>query len=111
MSFVNASLLLGGLLVGVPVVLHLLMRQQPRQLVFPAIRYVEQRRESNRRTLQLRHWLLLALRCLVVGFLVLALARPSVGSAALGGWLLSSALVGLAGLAGVLAVVAWVWRR
>ena len=41
MAFVNASLLLGGMLMAVPVILHLMMRQKPRPLVFPAIRFIQ----------------------------------------------------------------------
>ena len=58
MALVNASLLLGGLLIAVPVVLHLVMRQKPKLLVFPAIRFLKRRRETNQRTLKLRQWLL-----------------------------------------------------
>ncbi len=76
MTFVNLSLLLGAVLIGVPIVLHLVMRQQPKQLIFPALRFLQKRHESNRRTLRLRHWLLLLLRCLVVALAALALAPP-----------------------------------
>src|SRR4029079_280770 len=84
-AFVNLSLLLGGALIAVPVVLHLIMRQRPKQLVFPALRFVHERRLANQRRLQLRHWLLLALRCGAIGLFAAALARPSVASAALSG--------------------------
>ena len=87
MAFVNASLLLGTLLIGVPIALHLLMRQKPKHLVFPAVQFIRKREESNRRTLRLRQWLLLLLRCLVITLAALALARPSVASAAFGNWL------------------------
>ena len=63
MAFVNLSLLFGGLLIGIPILLHLMMRQQPKHLLFPAVRFLKKRRESNQRTLQLRHWILLLLRC------------------------------------------------
>lgn len=92
MAFVNLSLLLGGLFTAIPIVLHLVMRQKPKQLTFPALQFLKQRRETNRRTLQLRHWLLLALRCLAVAVVVLALARPSVDSTAVAGWLMSAGL-------------------
>jgi len=49
MAFLNFSLLAGGLLVGLPILLHLVMRQRPKQLVFPALRFIQQRREANRR--------------------------------------------------------------
>lgn len=111
MGFVNVSLALGGLLVGIPIVLHLVMRQRPKQLVFPAIRFVQRRRESNVRKLQLRHWLLLALRCLIIGLLAAALARPRVSAGVFGNWLLVGGLSLL--LVGTVAVgtVAGIQRR
>lgn len=93
MAFLNVSLLAGGALMAIPVVLHLIMRQQPKHLVFPALRFIQERRESNVRRLQLRHWVLLALRCAAVGIAALALARPSVASALLGNYLALSLLV------------------
>jgi hypothetical protein len=107
MAFVNLSLLVGGALVAIPVVLHLIMRQRPKQFVFPAVRFVHERRLANQRRLQLRHWLLLALRCGAIGLFVLALARPSVESGAISSWLTTGLLVGLAALVGVLALVAF----
>ncbi len=88
MAFVNLSLLLGAALIGVPIVLHMVMRQQPRKLVFPAVRFIQQRQETNRRTLRMRHWLLLAMRCLAIALAALAFARPSVDSAMFGNWIL-----------------------
>ena len=79
MAFVNLSLLIGGLFTVNPIVLHLVMRQKPRQQIFPALQFLKQRRETNRRTLKLRHWLLLALRCLAVAVVVLeAPDRPRI---------------------------------
>jgi hypothetical protein len=95
MAFVNLSLLVGGAFVAIPVVLHLIMRQRPKQLVFPALRFVHERRLANQRRLQLRHWLLLALRCGAIGLLALALARPSVASGVLSSWMAAGLLVGL----------------
>ena len=94
MAFVNLSLLLGGALVAIPIVLHLIMRQKPKQLIFPALRFIQQRRIANQRRLQLRLWILLALRCALIGVLALALARPSVASAALSNWT-AIAIVGI----------------
>ena len=105
MAFINVSLLAGGLLVAVPIVLHLIMRQRPKQLVFPALRFIQQRRIANQRRLQLRHWLLLALRCAAIGLFALALARPSVASGALSSWIAAALLAGLGGAAGLLASV------
>ena len=67
-----------------PIILHLVMRQQPKHLVFPALQFLRQRSSSNRRKLKLRHLILLALRCAAIAFLALALARPSLQAT---GWL------------------------
>src|SRR5438552_15837969 len=95
MAFVNLSLLLGGAFVAIPVVLHLIMRQRPKQLIFPALGFVHERRLANQRRLQLRHWLLLVLRCGAIGLLALALARPSVASGVLSSWIAAGRLAGL----------------
>ena len=78
MTFLNASILAGTALVALPIVLHLIMRRKPRHLEFPALRFLEARRETNQRRLRLRHLLLLALRVAAILFLAVALARPSV---------------------------------
>jgi aerotolerance regulator-like protein len=108
MAFVNLSLLVGGAFVAIPVVLHLIMRQKPKQFVFPAVRFVHERRLANQRRLQLRHWLLLALRCGAIGLFALALARPSVASGAISSWISAGLLAGLASLAALLALAALV---
>src|SRR5260370_3129190 len=80
MTFVHIYLLGGLLLVGVPILLHLIMRQKPKQLVFPAFRFLRQKLLVNRRKLRLQNLLLLLLRMLLIALLCLALARPSVHS-------------------------------
>ncbi len=99
MTFVNVSLLAGAALVAIPIVLHLILRQRPKPMVFPALRFIQQRRETNRRRLKLRHWLLLFLRCALIAILALLLASPSVASTLLASWIL------LAGIAVLLLVV------
>ncbi len=107
MQFANVGLLLGGLLVAVPVILHLVMRQQPKQLEFPALRFVRQRSVQNTRRLQLKHWVLLALRCLAVLALVIALARPGVASESLGRWVLSGSLGVILLIGAFVSAAAW----
>ncbi len=81
LTFLTPWLLAGAALVAVPIVLHLIMRRQPKHLVFPALRFIQMREEANRRQLRLRHLLLLLLRCAAIVLLALALARPSLKSA------------------------------
>lgn len=79
LTVLHPGLIWGGIaLLSAPIVLHLIMRQQPKHLEFPALRFIQQRQISNRRRLKLRHLLLLLLRMLAIGLLALALARPSI---------------------------------
>lgn len=80
LEFLNPWMLAGAAAAAVPVVLHLIMRQTPKHVVFPALRFIVQRKDSNRRKLRFRHLLLLALRVAALCFLALALARPSLTS-------------------------------
>jgi hypothetical protein len=84
MSFVFPILLGGLALLAVPVLIHLIRRQKPRTLPFPAFRFLLQRHRTNLRKMRLRHWLLLALRLLVLAAVCLALARPRIFSESLG---------------------------
>ncbi len=84
LSLLHGAFLWGGLAVGVPLALHLMMRRQPRHLEFPALRFIRQRESANRRQLKLRHLLLLALRMAFILLLAAALARPSLQGS---GWL------------------------
>jgi len=77
MTFVTPSLVFGGLLIGVPILLHLIMRRKPKLLEFPALRLIQKRHDVNRRRMRLRHLLLLLLRIAAIALLALALARPS----------------------------------
>src|SRR5262245_42226196 len=70
-------LLLGGLAaVGVPILLHLLMRQKPKHVLFPAFRFLQQRAKTNQRKIRLRHLILLLMRMALLALICLALARP-----------------------------------
>lgn len=80
MEFANPLLLGGAALAALPVILHLVMRQKPKHLAFPALRFLQVRQMANRRKLRLRHLLLLALRVGAICLLAFAMARPSVKS-------------------------------
>ena len=76
MSFLHFYLLGGLTLVAAPVLIHLVTREKPKHLLFPAFRFLRQKYHSNRRKLRLHHLLLLLLRMLLIALLCLALARP-----------------------------------
>lgn len=100
MTFINASLLAGVLLAGLPVLLHLMMRAKPKRIEFPALRLLQTRQVANSRRMRVRHLLLLILRALLIAIAVLALVRPSLPAANYGlrwyEWLLLIAAVAVA---------------
>jgi hypothetical protein len=112
MAFANFSVLaIGGLLMGVPILLHLMMKQRPRHQIFPALRFLRRRQVANKRQMQLRNWLLLALRLAAIGLLAVLFARPSVDSVGLGNWLKAMVVAVLAPLAIVAFAYSWVQRK
>jgi hypothetical protein len=76
-GFLHPWLLAGLAAAGIPVVLHLLERQQPPTIIFPAVRYLIAATEAHQRRLKLQNWLLLLLRTLLIVLLVLAAAGPT----------------------------------
>jgi hypothetical protein len=80
-SLLHPAILYGLGLVALPVLLHLLMKQKPKKLLFPALQLIANRRKQNVNRMRLRHFWLLLLRMLVIGLLVFAIARPSVPAA------------------------------
>ncbi len=80
MEFLNPWMLGFAATAAVPVVLHLIMRQQPVHVVFPALRFLKQQQQVNQRRMRLRHLILLLLRIAALCLLALALARPSLNS-------------------------------
>ena len=88
MTWVNLGVLgIGAALVAVPILLHLLMQPKPVEVTFPALRFLQKRQQTTRARMQLRHFLLLLMRCLLIALAALALAGPSVASSDFGNWL------------------------
>ncbi|MCU0702763.1 MAG: BatA domain-containing protein [Fimbriiglobus sp.] len=76
-------LIAGAAVIGLPILLHVLFRQQPKKLLFPALRFLRQRQKTSQRRVQLRHVLLLLLRCLLLGLFALALLQPTLSTGGL----------------------------
>ncbi|HUG41230.1 MAG TPA: VWA domain-containing protein [Longimicrobiales bacterium] len=76
MTFLAPALLLLGLAAAVPLLLHLLQRQQGPRMVFPALRYLQRAEREHATRIRLRQVLLLALRVLALLLLALGAARP-----------------------------------
>lgn len=80
----HAILIATAALVGLPILLHLILKQEPKRLLFPAIRFLEKRRKISQRKMRLRHFLLLLMRMLLIALFGLALFQPTL-SGTLGG--------------------------
>ena len=79
MSFVNPLILAAGLAaIAIPIAIHLLMRRRRKPTPWAAMRFLQEAIRKRRRRLQLERLLLLAVRCLLVAAIALALGRPIV---------------------------------
>lgn len=76
MGFLNPAWLLLAAAVAVPLILHLIHRQQGPRMVFPALRYLRRAEREHARRIKLRQLLLLALRLALLLLVALAAARP-----------------------------------
>jgi hypothetical protein len=106
LEFSSAGYALAGLCACIgPVLIHLWNRRRFRQVAWGAMAYLQQALQKQRRFLQLRDMLLLAVRMACVLLVGLALSRPFVkGSAAWAGLSMALLLLGLAALVGGVSV-------
>ncbi len=111
MTFLHASLLIGGLAAIVPIMLHMLGRRQPKPIIFPAIRFVRQTAITAQRGWSIKRWLLLAMRVLMVVLLAIALSSPRVHSNLFATYISVGVLGILALLATAIALTAFGSRR
>jgi hypothetical protein len=85
MNFLAPSLLIGSAAVAVPLVLHFFYKARYRKLPWAAMRFLKLAIEQTSRRLRFQEYVLLALRCLVLILLALALARPTIRAVGTGG--------------------------
>jgi hypothetical protein len=76
MGFIAPGFLIGSLLVGLPIYLHLLRRHASTPQPFSSLMFFEPREQSAVRQRRLRYWWLLALRLSVLLLVALAFAQP-----------------------------------
>ena len=87
-AFLNPGLLaLGGALLLVPILIHLLNRRRVNRVPWAAMPWLLAAAKRHQRRLRLENWLILLLRVLAVALLALALARPKIADSALAGML------------------------
>ena len=74
--FLNPWMLLGGLAVAAPILIHLLNKRRFKIVQWAAMDFLFEADKKNRRRVQLENFILLMLRCLAMLLLALMLARP-----------------------------------
>lgn len=77
-GFLTPWALIGVVVAGVPLLLHLVQRHSAREVPFPAVRYLRDATDREHRRWRFRDWLLLAIRTLLILALVLAAAGATV---------------------------------
>ncbi len=77
LQFAHPAYLWGLGAIALPILVHLFNQRRPRPLSFGAIEFVLRSQRQKARRLRLRQILLLALRCLLIAAIAVALARPS----------------------------------
>src|SRR5258708_39582598 len=85
MTLLAPYMLAGAAAVTVPVALHFFYRARYRPLPWAPMKFLKEAVEQTSRRLKFQEWILLALRCLALILLALALARPGQESASSGG--------------------------
>lgn len=78
MSFLNPIMLAGLAAISVPIIIHLLNRRRFQKVVWAAMRFIQASVEKNQKRMRIEDMILLALRCLLLALLALALARPAI---------------------------------
>lgn len=76
MNWLFPGFLAGGLMVALPVVLHLLRNKPKKIIAFPTLRFLGESAIRDTRKHRLRRWITLALRMLFIALLAAAFARP-----------------------------------
>ena len=77
MTFITPALAIAGALaIAIPILIHLLSRQRRKPIEWAAMRFLIEAFRKHKRRLRIEQLLLLAVRCLIVALLGVALARP-----------------------------------
>ena len=80
MSLLAPLFLAGALAVALPIAMHLLRRKTQEPVSFPSLRFLGPQIIRDEQRHRLRRLLVLLLRCLIIGLIALAFARPFLGN-------------------------------
>jgi len=75
--FGSAQMLILACAAAAPIIIHLMVREKPKLIVFPAVRFLQARATKRLRNLRFKHLLLMLLRVLLLIGLAAAMAQPT----------------------------------
>ena len=76
MQFINPIFLVALATALLPILYHLVRRIQAKKVPFSSLMFLKMTPEEVVRRRRIQHWLLMAMRCVLLGLLALAFARP-----------------------------------
>lgn len=76
MIFLNPAILIGLLAASIPILIHLLNLRQRRRVEFSSLMLLKQIQSSSLKRFKIREWILLAIRSLIIFFLVATFSKP-----------------------------------
>jgi hypothetical protein len=76
MQFLQPSYLWGLVALAIPIAIHLWSRKKVRTIKVGSILFIPETKSNQSNSIQLNEWLLLVMRCLIIGLLVSILAQP-----------------------------------
>ncbi len=85
MTFLNPTMLIGMLAAAIPVIIHLLNLRKLRRVEFSSLIFLKKLEKSKIRKIKLKQLILLALRTLIIIFIVAAFSRPTIKNTNFGG--------------------------
>ena len=85
MIFLNPLVLFGLLAASIPVLIHLLNLRKLKKIDFSTLAFLKELQKNKIRKIRIKQLLLLALRIMIILFVVLAFARPTLKGISIGG--------------------------
>jgi len=85
MVFLNPSILLGLLASLIPIVIHLLNLRKLNRIEFSTLDFLKELQKNKIKRIKIKQWILLLSRVLIILFIVISFARPTLENASIAG--------------------------
>jgi hypothetical protein len=77
MTFLSSAILFGLVAAAIPIIIHFLTRQKAKTILFSSLRFLKLLEDQQIKRLRVKQILLLIIRTLIILFIILAFARPT----------------------------------